>query len=111
MRKMVSLLSVVLILGAVDLASALSPGATPVVRNGDANADGNVDSVDAIHLLGFLYNGGPAPTPLSCGGPVLLQNGDVDGNGIVCLTDVVFLLTWIHQGGPAPIDRCAMLQS
>jgi hypothetical protein len=107
MRKAGFILGVILL---ASVAVAL-PSGMPVVQNGDVNADGRVNSVDAIYLLGYLYNGGPAPTPLSCGTFSLVQNGDVNGDGTVCLTDVVCLLTWIHQGGPAPIDGCAMLQS
>ena len=111
MRKMVSLLSLVLLVSVLGVVSALPPPGAQVISNGDVNADGYVDSVDAIYMLGYLYNGGPAPAPLSCGMASLVDNGDVDGDGTVCLTDVVHLLTWIYQGGPAPINVCAMLQS
>lgn len=37
-------------------------------RNGDVNGDTRRDITDAIYLLGWLFQGGPAPVALAQGG-------------------------------------------
>lgn len=42
-------------------------------ENGDTNGDGVRDMSDAIHMLSWLFNGGPEPVPVACAqeGPAL----------------------------------------
>ncbi len=61
---------------------------------GDANADGRVDVGDAIHLLNYLFKGGPDP---SSG-----YAADTSSDGVVDLGDVVHLLNYLFKGGSAP---------
>ncbi len=64
-----------LALNAITLALLVSPAPVDgeggrARRNGDVNADGAIDIADAIHLLDWLFVGGPAPAPIDC--PTLL---------------------------------------
>jgi hypothetical protein len=61
---------------------------------GDTNRDGDVDISDPVHLLDYLFLGGPAPDPL--------RFANVNGNGGVDVSDVVYLLDYLFQGGPEP---------
>src|SRR5262245_60632949 len=73
-------------------------------ENGDTNGDWDLDLSDAVHLLSFLYAGGPAPAPVACGGLEGLQNGDTNGDGTIDLSDGVYLLRYLFQGGRRPAD-------
>jgi hypothetical protein len=64
-------------------------------RRGDSNGDGTLDISDAIHLLGFLFLGGPAV--LSCE-----DAADANGDGTLDLSDAVYVLLFLFQGGAAP---------
>jgi len=66
---------------------------------GDADGSGDVDIDDVVYLIGYIFSGGPAPTPAVC-------CGDADGSGDVDIDDVVYLIAYIFTGGPAPIDGC-----
>lgn len=61
---------------------------------GDANGDGIIDLADAVHLLNYLFKGGPAPNPL--------EVGDCNCDDLVDLADVVYLLNYLFKGGPPP---------
>ena len=63
---------------------------------GDSNGDGSLASlVDALHLLNFGFNGGPAP--------ICLEAADVNGDGVLAaLIDALFLLNFGFNGGAAP---------
>jgi hypothetical protein len=55
----------------------LFSGLAFVDRNGDTNGDGQRDISDAIYLLSWLFNDGPAPVPLSIALPDHFHdNGD-----------------------------------
>jgi hypothetical protein len=65
---------------------------------GDADASGDVDVDDVIHLIGYIFSEGPAPTPLN--------TGDPDGSCSIDIDDVVYLVLYIFAGGPAPLAGC-----
>ena len=44
------------------------PALAGVSEDGDVNGDGALDLADPIHLLRFLFQGGPAPTPCRTSG-------------------------------------------
>jgi hypothetical protein len=74
--------------------------ATPVLCvPGDADGSGEVDIDDVVYLIGYIFSGGPAPTPDVC-------CGDADGSGDVDIDDVVYLIAYIFAGGPAPVEIC-----
>lgn len=64
---------------------------------GDVNGDGATNISDMVAVLAFLFQGGPAPSPLWA--------GDVNGDGAVGLADAVYLGAFLFQGGPAPLCR------
>ncbi len=72
--------------------------ARPVYVCGDADGTAIVTISDAVYLIGYIFGGGPAPSPLA--------SGDVDCSGIVTISDVVYLINYIFGGGPAPCAGC-----
>ncbi len=61
---------------------------------GDANADETINISDAIHLIAYIFQGGPAPDPL--------EAGDANCDGSVNVADAVHLINYIFKGGPEP---------
>ncbi len=61
---------------------------------GDADGNGMVNISDAVYLIGYIFSGGPAPSPLFA--------GDADCSGIITVSDAVYLISYIFSGGPAP---------
>jgi CotH protein/lamin tail-like protein len=68
-------------------------------RRGDANADGQRDIADAIHILFFLFGGG---ADLACS-----KSADVDDSGALDLTDPVALLDFLFLEGAQPAEPFA----
>lgn len=67
---------------------------------GDANGTGFYNISDAVYLINFIFDGGPAPTPHATG------SGDADCSGNVTISDPVYLLSFIFGGGQAPQCTC-----
>jgi len=65
---------------------------------GDANGDQQINIVDPVYLISYIFKGGPAPDPL--------EAGDVNCDGAVNIADAVYLINHIFKGGPAPCDGC-----
>jgi hypothetical protein len=63
---------------------------------GDADASGDVDIDDVVHLIAYIFSGGPAPDPL--------ESGDADCSGEVDIDDVVYLIAYIFSGGNPPCN-------
>jgi len=57
---------------------------------GDANSDQKVDISDAIHVLDFLFLGGPSPR--------CLDSADADDTGVIDITDAVVVLSTLYAG-------------
>jgi hypothetical protein len=64
------------------------------IRRGDVNADKVIDLGDIVHLLNYLFKGGPDPCPM--------EAGDANCDGIVDLGDVIYVLNYLYKGGPSP---------
>lgn len=63
---------------------------------GDVTNDGiGPDLTDVIYLVGYLFQGGPAPTVES--------QANADGLGGVDLSDLIYLVNYLFNGGPAPV--------
>ncbi len=65
---------------------------------GDANGDAAVNIGDAVHLINYIFKGGPAPEPLCV--------GDGNGDDAINIGDAVHLINYIFKGGPAPVEPC-----
>jgi len=63
---------------------------------GDANGSQAVDIDDVVHLINYIFAGGPAPDPN--------ESGDANCSGDVDIDDVVYLINYIFAGGPDPCD-------
>lgn len=74
----------------------ISDSPTPIC--GDADADDVVNISDAVMLIAYVFNGNPAPNPVS--------RGDVDCSGVVNISDPVYLISYIFGSGPAPCAGC-----
>ncbi|MFH1337165.1 MAG: dockerin type I repeat-containing protein [Candidatus Zixiibacteriota bacterium] len=61
---------------------------------GDANGDGVIDVGDVVHLINYLFKGGPDPNPL--------EAGDANCDLIVDVGDVVWLINYLFKGGEPP---------
>jgi hypothetical protein len=61
---------------------------------GECNGDDSITIADAIFLLGFLFNSGPAPT---------CQDAcDINDDSGIDIGDGVYLLTYLFNNGPNP---------
>jgi hypothetical protein len=65
---------------------------------GDADSSGMVDIDDVVHVIAFVFSGGPAPVPL--------QAGDANCDWLVDLDDVIYLQMYIFSLGPVPCSSC-----
>ena len=63
---------------------------------GDTDGSGGVDIDDIVFLIAYVFQGGPAPSPLSI--------ADVDCSGGIDIDDIVYLIAYVFQGGFAPGD-------
>lgn len=63
---------------------------------GDADGDGLVGPADVLHIIKYLYKGGPAPDPLKA--------GDANCDGNIDLGDALHLINYLYKGGPAPCE-------
>jgi sugar lactone lactonase YvrE len=65
---------------------------------GDANGDEQVNVGDAVFLIAYIFNGGPAPVPEIA--------GDANCDGGVNVGDAVYLIGYTFNGGPKPCATC-----
>ncbi len=64
------------------------------VQNGDADCTGDLNLLDILYLIDFLYNGGPDP--------VSEKAGDCDCSRSCDLLDILCLIGHLYNGGPEP---------
>jgi hypothetical protein len=82
-----------------------APGAIPdsavvnfdiyVSQLGDANCDGDLNVIDVVYIINYVFVGGPAPVPR-------IWAGDVNCDGISNVEDAVWIINWIFVEGPYP---------
>jgi len=65
---------------------------------GDVNADGELNVGDAVFLINYIFNSGPAPDPVCA--------GDANGDNEVNVGDAVYLINFIFKFGPPPVTDC-----
>jgi len=63
-------------------------------KRGDVNVDELIDLGDLLHLISYLYKGGPACCPK--------EAGDVNCDGVTDLGDILFVIGYLYKGGPSP---------
>ncbi len=61
---------------------------------GDANFDDDVNVADAVFLINYIFNGGPAPN--------LIEAGDANCDFSTNVADAVYLVNYVFKGGPEP---------
>ncbi|MEE8404255.1 MAG: M14 family zinc carboxypeptidase, partial [candidate division Zixibacteria bacterium] len=61
---------------------------------GDANSDGEINLLDLVYLVDFIFRAGPAPDPLLAGD----ANCDDETN----ILDLTYLVDYVFRGGPKP---------
>jgi hypothetical protein len=71
----------------------------PDVVIGDANASSDVDIVDIVCVIGYVFYDGIPPSPLF--------SGDADCTGEIDYDDVVYLIEYLFSGGYAPCSLMA----
>ena len=71
---------------------------------GDANASGDLDIMDLITLIVYIFHSGPMPVP--CEGVA-----DLNMDGWITTADIMYLINYIFRGGPPPPDACAVIPS
>jgi hypothetical protein len=65
---------------------------------GDANNDGEVNVGDAVHIINYVFKGGPAPDPV--------EAGDVNCDEQSNVGDAVYLINYVFKSGPEPCPSC-----
>jgi hypothetical protein len=65
---------------------------------GDCNGDEVINISDAVHLIAYIFSGGPPPWPYAA--------GDVNCDGTVNISDAVYLIAYIFIDGPVPCAEC-----
>jgi hypothetical protein len=65
---------------------------------GDADGSWVIDISDAVFLIKYVFDGGPAPASRI--------QGDASGDCKINVQDVVYLINYIFAGGPAPVAGC-----
>ncbi len=63
---------------------------------GDPNNDEDINLLDILYIIDYVYGDGPLPQPI-------LETGDSNADGLVNLLDILYLIDFIYQDGPAPI--------
>lgn len=66
---------------------------------GDANGDEIIDVGDVVHLLNYLYKGGPLPDCIP-----ITSCGDVNLDGTIDVADAIYVLNYLYKGGPEPCN-------
>ncbi len=63
---------------------------------GDVDNSGAIDVSDIVYIIQYIFNDGPAPSPLI--------SADVDLSGSVDVSDAVYFVQYIFNDGPAPCE-------
>ncbi|MEE9442111.1 MAG: S8 family serine peptidase [candidate division Zixibacteria bacterium] len=66
---------------------------------GDVNMDGNVNILDVVYLINYVYKEGPEPEPYAIA-------GDVNCDNLVNILDINYIIAFIYKEGPEPQDCC-----
>lgn len=61
----------------------------------DINSDANINLLDIVFLMNYLYRGGPKPYDIA--------NSDVNGDGQINILDNSYLINYLYKDGPEPM--------
>ncbi len=64
------------------------------LMRGDVNNDSTIDISDLVQLVGYFFNGGPAPSPIDL--------ADIDCSSGVDISDIVLLVAFMFNSGAPP---------
>jgi hypothetical protein len=64
-------------------------------RPGDADGSGNLNMLDILYLIAYLYKAGPPPIPYE------ICSGDPDCDCEVKMLDILYLISYLYKGGLA----------
>ncbi len=67
---------------------------------GDANWDGNVNLLDILYLISYLYNNPPGDPPMP------YDAGNVNSDGNINLLDILYLIQYLYDSPPGPEPNC-----
>lgn len=83
-----------------EFETATRPGRVSYYICGDPSLDGNVNLIDILYLIDYLYGvpPGPAPNPR--------ESGDVNADGLVNLVDILYLIDNLYGVPPGPDPQC-----
>ncbi|MCP4703345.1 MAG: hypothetical protein GY865_01945, partial [candidate division Zixibacteria bacterium] len=62
---------------------------------GDTNSDDNIDILDIVQIINYVYKDGPDAIPPHV--------ANVNGDQSIDILDIVYLINYIYKGGPAPM--------
>ncbi len=68
------------------------------VMCGNANGDGSLNVSDAVYIVAYVFQGGPAPDPLCI--------GNANGDDSINISDAVYMVNYVFKGGPPPVIDC-----
>jgi len=74
------------------------PSASGYVCGDVNNTDGEVNLLDILYLIDYIYKGGEA-TPVVC-------QADVNNDGNLNILDIIILIEYKYKDGPAPVNCC-----
>jgi len=63
-------------------------------KNGDANRDEAINVADAVHIINYVFKGGPEPYPIYA--------GDANCDKSVNVADAVYIINFVFKGGNKP---------
>jgi len=67
-----------------------------IIPFGDADGSDELNLLDILLVIDYLYSGGPPPK-------YDFYMGDADGSGALNLLDVLYLIDYIYDDGPEPV--------
>jgi hypothetical protein len=82
----------------MELATLLTVAGRFAYHIGDANGDEQIDLVDVVFLINYVFRDGPSPDPLA--------RGDLTCDDETNLVDIIFLINYLFKNGPAPPASC-----
>ena len=85
-----------------DIATVVYNVFCPITLTGDLDVDGDIDVMDILMLVNFVFKDGEFPRPC-------MASGDVNCSGDVTTSDALYLVSYVFEGGPAPCDVCTLI--